>query len=146
MSPFIVDSSVALKWIIPENGSPEALFIRERARLTAPDLLIVECVNACWKYVRRREILAEEAVLAIGVLERLDVELVSVRLLAESTIQLSIELAHPAYDCTYLALALRRGCPFVTADQKLVAKVRASANHSVASSVRSLSEAAEQLA
>jgi predicted nucleic acid-binding protein len=31
-----------------------------------------------------------------------------------------MDLQHPVYDCVYLALALQRGLPLVTADQRLV--------------------------
>jgi predicted nucleic acid-binding protein len=142
---FIVDASVVLKWIVPENGSADALVVRSKARLSAPELLMMECVNACWKYAQRREISAEEAILAVGVLERVDIELVSLRHLVGPTLRLSNALAHPAYDCAYLALALQRQCPFVTADEKLIAKVRGSRIENLAASVRSLPEVAAQL-
>jgi len=35
-------------------------------------------------------------------------------------------LGHPAYDCTYLALAQAMNCELVTADETFVRKVRAS--------------------
>ena len=41
--------------------------------------------------------------------------------------RLAIELDHPAYDCIYLALALERGVPFVTADQRLLRRAAQSA-------------------
>jgi len=42
----------------------------------------------------------------------------------ESATRLAIELDHPAYDCLYLALAVENGCRFVTADERLVKKIR----------------------
>jgi predicted nucleic acid-binding protein len=36
----------------------------------------------------------------------------------------AIELDHPAYDCLYLALAVENDCRFVTADERLVNKIR----------------------
>ena len=46
MSLLVVDASVALKWVIPEDGSILALALRREHRFTAPDLLIAECANA----------------------------------------------------------------------------------------------------
>ena len=40
--------------------------------------------------------------------------------LTAEAVGLSIRLQHPAYDCFYLALARRTGCPLVTADRRLV--------------------------
>jgi predicted nucleic acid-binding protein len=37
---------------------------------------------------------------------------------------LSLIYDHPVYDCFYLALALLENCPFVTADETLVRKLR----------------------
>jgi predicted nucleic acid-binding protein len=42
----------------------------------------------------------------------------------ESATRLAIQLDHPAYDCLYLALAVENGCRFVTADERLVHKIR----------------------
>jgi predicted nucleic acid-binding protein len=50
--------------------------------------------------------------------------LVPSRALLESATRLAIELDHPAYDCLYLALAVENDCRFVTADKRLVNKIR----------------------
>jgi predicted nucleic acid-binding protein len=36
---------------------------------------------------------------------------------------MSIEIDHPAYDCLYLALAIEKGCSFVTADERFLRKL-----------------------
>ena len=46
------------------------------------------------------------------------------RILLEPAIEISFDLRHPVYDCVYLALALQRQVPLVTADERLVAAVR----------------------
>jgi hypothetical protein len=51
-------------------------------------------------------------------------ELVPTRVLMESATRPTIELDHPAYDCLYLALAVENGCRFVTADERLVHRIR----------------------
>jgi predicted nucleic acid-binding protein len=39
------NASVALKWVVEEQGTPEALALRQRAKLIAPELLVAECAN-----------------------------------------------------------------------------------------------------
>ena len=118
-----VDASIAIKWVIEETGTQEALALRKSAKLIAPDLLISECANILWKKVQRKELHKDEALLAARLLQGAEIELVPTRSLLEATAQLAIELAHPAYDCVYLALAMERGCRFVTADDRLLRKI-----------------------
>ncbi len=123
MKALVVDASVAIKWVVEEPGSREALALL-KARLRAPDLLIPECANILWKKARRGELTEAEARLAARLLERADVDLVPMRRLLEPATKLSIELDHPAYDCLYLVLAEVGGCDFITADEWLCSKVR----------------------
>ena len=41
----VVDASVALKWVIEEDGSEAAQALVVRHPLAAPDLLMIECAN-----------------------------------------------------------------------------------------------------
>lgn len=125
MSKFVIDASIAVKWVVDEPGTAEALALRRHA-LAAPDLLVAECANILWKKVRLQEISAQEAALAARLLERADIELAPMRLLLAEAARFAIALDHPAYDCIYLALARVQGCGFVTADDKFVRKLRAS--------------------
>jgi predicted nucleic acid-binding protein len=122
VSTFVIDASLAIKWVIDEPGTREALSLR-RHRLLAPDLLVAECANILWKKVRRKELSEDEAVLAARLLARADVEFAPMRALLEPATRLALALDHPAYDCTYLALAQLRGCDFVTADEALAQKM-----------------------
>ena len=63
MSPLVIDASIAIKWVIEEEGTAEALLLRNKARLRAPDLLAAECANILWKKAQRKELSAEEAVI-----------------------------------------------------------------------------------
>ena len=64
MNALVIDASIAVKWVVEERGTPEALTIRRRAKLVAPDLLAVGCANILWKKVQRQELSKEEAWLA----------------------------------------------------------------------------------
>ena len=65
----------------------------------------------------------DEAVLAAGLLQRADVELLPTRTLLSAATSIAIELDHPAYDCVYAALAVANNCSFVTADESFVRKL-----------------------
>ena len=124
MSDLVIDASVAIKWVIEEDGTAEALALR-RQRLTAPDLLIPECANILWKKVRRNELSAEEAAFAGRLLANADIELAPTRPLMDAAMEIAVLLDHPAYDCMYLALAEQNDVTFVTADSRLISKGRA---------------------
>lgn len=124
MTSFVIDASVAIKWVIAEPDSPQAVNLR-RHRLLAPDLLVIECANILWKKVRRGELSADEALLAARLLARADIELAPMRRLLEPATRLSIALDHPAYECVYLALSEVSGCTVVTADEALCRKALA---------------------
>lgn len=122
MTPLVIDASVAVKWVVAEAGTDDALALR-RTRLIAPDLLAAECANILWKKARRGEMTADEASLAARLLERADIDLKPMRALLDVATRLAVTLDHPAYDCIYLALAEAEGCPFVTADDRLLRKI-----------------------
>ncbi|MEA3069039.1 MAG: hypothetical protein QOD29_485, partial [Alphaproteobacteria bacterium] len=119
----VIDASIAVKWVVEEDGTPEALAIRQKARLIAPDLLIAESANILWKKVQRRELVKQEALIAARLLQGADIELLPMRSLCETATRISIEVNHPAYDCLYLALAVEKQCRFVTADDRFLKKL-----------------------
>ena len=119
MDAAIVDASVAVKWVIEEEGSAMARRL-SRIPLEAPDLLLVECANILWKKARLGDLTAAEAKERLERLLRAPVRLAASRDLLTPALELSLELRHPVYDCLYLALAQRRGVPLVTADERLV--------------------------
>lgn len=123
MKTLVIDASVAVKWVIEEEGTAAALALRKGHRLIAPDLLVAECANILWKKVRRCELTAQEGDLAAKLLQRADVDLMPMRPLFPAALRLAILLDHPAYDCVYLALALERRARFVTADERLLRKI-----------------------
>jgi predicted nucleic acid-binding protein len=120
---FVIHASIALKWVVEEDGTAEALALRRKAKLIAPELLAVECANILWRKVQRDELSTAEALLAARLLQTADIEFLPTRQLLEPATRIAIELHHPAYDCLYLALAAEHDCPFVTADKQFVRKV-----------------------
>jgi len=123
----VVDASVAVKWVVPEQGSKEAELLLDHG-LVAPDLLFAECANILWKKVRRGELTEDEAEIAGQTLEQADLTIVSARAYVIRATAIAVELDHPAYDGIYLALAEALQLRLVTADDRLIRKVGQSAN------------------
>ncbi|MCY3826801.1 MAG: type II toxin-antitoxin system VapC family toxin [Candidatus Dadabacteria bacterium] len=141
MSRYVIDASVAIKWVVEEGGTAEALDVLRNARLSAPDLLIAECANILWKKVLQSDISEDEALLKAQLLEHAEIELLPTRHLLGSATALAVKLNHPAYDCLCLALALNTGRPFVTADERFRRKVSEHPSGRFSDMVLSLSEA-----
>ncbi len=142
MTGFVIDASIAVKWVVEEPGTPEALALRRKARLIAPELLVAECANILRKKVQRKELTREEALLAARLLQAAEVELLPMRSLLEKATRMAIQLDHPAYDCLYLALAVETDCRFVTADDRFLAKLAEGRHKALRTSAILLTEAA----
>lgn len=123
MSGFVIDASVLIKTVLDEEGSAEAVALLRRGGATAPDLIVTECANILWKKTRKGELLADEAALIARVLTQAPLAIVPTRTFLENTVRLAVSLDHPAYDCAYVALAIDRGCPLVSADFRLIDKL-----------------------
>ena len=139
MSGFVVDASVAVKWVVDEGGSGLAAALLDHP-LAAPDLLYPECANILWKKAARRELTAEEADVAAAALAVAEVEVYATRAQFAAATRIALALGHPTYDCFSLALAEALGRPLVTADERLTSMVRADPSRRFAEVVLSLAE------
>ena len=143
MNTLVIDASIAIKWVVAEDSTPEAMVLRQKAKLMAPDLLVAECANIFWKKVQRGELLKAEALLGARLLQGAEIELLPTRSLFETATRVSIEISHPAYDCLYLVLAVERKCQFITADQRFLRKLHQGRQHTFRDRAISLIEAAK---
>jgi len=123
VNTFVIGASIAVKWVVEEDGTAQALALCQRSKLIAPQLLVAECANILWKKVQREELLKEEALLAARLLQGAEIELLPMQSLLEAAVRMSIEIDHAAYDCVYLALAIDNKCQFVTADERFLRKI-----------------------
>lgn len=121
MARWVVDASTAAKWLAPEPESAQADALLGEA-LSAPDLLFAEVANVLWKKVSRREMDAATADAAVRWLRQVPLRVVDCGALMREATALSLRLDHPAYDCFYLALAMRGDGRLVTADRRLAAR------------------------
>jgi predicted nucleic acid-binding protein len=120
----VVDASVAVKWFLVEPGRPEAMRLLDRGHsLIAPELVVAEVINAVWKRLVGGGVEPEQAVGVPGALADFFSELRPIAPLGERTLEIAMELRHPAYDCFYLALAEERDAQLVTADRRLLGRL-----------------------
>ena len=121
---WVIDASVAAKWLAPEPDSPlaEALLDDE---LAVPDLLFAEVGNILWKKQLRGEMDAAATQLGARWLLQVSLQVHDSASLLADALALAVQLQHPAYDCFYLALARRADVPLVTADRRLHARCHA---------------------
>ncbi len=120
----VIDASVACKWFIgePRADRAEELLAGDET-LIAPDLIIPEVCHVARLKLRRSEITADQASAMVDGLPELLDETVPAVQLAARALAIASALAHPAYDCFYLALAELRDTRLVTADRRLTGRL-----------------------
>ncbi len=123
---FVVDASVAVKWVLPEPGADRARslleeYARGAAELLAPDIYVAEVSNVLWKRTHLTgDLIEDDAREALDSLSAALPALVPSAALASQALELALTFGQSLYGCLYVALALRAGRPLVTADQRLV--------------------------
>jgi predicted nucleic acid-binding protein len=127
MTGYVVDASVAVKWLVDEVYSDEAAQLLDADLiLIAPELLFAEAANALWALCRRGDLSPADYAEACDVLISAPISVPrSLHQLAASAARLALDLDHPVYDCFYLALGVQEQYAVVTADRRFYAKVRA---------------------
>jgi predicted nucleic acid-binding protein len=122
----VIDASVAIKWVITEEGTEAANRLRwSGAAFHAPDLIVPEAGNILWKKTQRGELTPAEAEFACGLLRLAKIEIHAMGKHASLALRMAALLGHPVYHTTYLALARALDMPMVTADRRLVNKLAA---------------------
>jgi predicted nucleic acid-binding protein len=114
----IIDASVAVHWLVSTAFSNSARRYLA-AGLAAPGFIRIETANALLKYCRAGHIDASNIVPAILKLDSIFENFADDRDLIAEAAHWAVRLNHPVYDCLYLALAIRRDEPLVTADRRL---------------------------
>lgn len=120
MKTYIIDASVAVKWVIQEPRRAEARrFVNPDISCIAPDFIVHECLSAIQKKVARKEISEDAGWRSYTVLvQETPLILVNSSSLTQRAYQLANILHHAIYDCYYLALAEVKNVVLVTADKK----------------------------
>jgi predicted nucleic acid-binding protein len=134
---WIIDASVAFGWFASCKQSNKAVELLEQTQpfqRMAPDLLLIELLNAGWKSHRAGSITSSQLEAMASLTPQLLGTVVKTdRTLLQTALAWCTRLDHPAYDCLYLALAEQRNGTLVTADQRLLkALSRAESGSSIA--------------
>ena len=122
---FVLDASIALAWVFPDETSEVANLLRKGLRTgeaIAPPLLVYEIGNALLNAVRRGRISGAERRKLCGVLAALPIEVdsLSAPRVWGAASDLAEEHGITIYDASYLELAVRTGLPLATLDHALV--------------------------
>lgn len=136
---WVVDASVAAKWLAPEPDSPLAETLLDD-ELIVPDLLYAEVGNILWKKQLRGEMDAATVQIGVRWLLQFPMQVHDSAGLLSDAVALALQLQHPAYDCFYLALARRADVALVSADQWLHARCRAADEAKLGVRMRLLNE------
>jgi predicted nucleic acid-binding protein len=127
---YIVDSSVAFKWEVPEQDTDKALRLRDGYRsavheLRAPDFFPMEIGHALARAERQNRIKPPDGWAAwLAIMADKPVLLPSYPLMPRAY-GIASAAQHGVYDYLYIALAEREKCELITADDALVKKFQA---------------------
>lgn len=122
---FVLDASVALRWVLPVPHSGKALQLRDEYlnqvhELLAPDIFLAEAANALTKAEGQKIIPVGESIHLYGKIVLAAPAFHPYLFLTARALDISSQTRSAFYDCLYVALAEREGCEMVTADDKLI--------------------------
>lgn len=128
---YVLDSSVAFKWLVPEADTAKALRLLDDSDngihdLIAPDIFPVELVHALTRAERQSRVTPAEGASLVKDLYAHLPPLHPYLPLLPRAYEISSNMRIGVYDCLYVALAERENCEFVTADDKLIKKLQGS--------------------
>lgn len=129
---YVIDTSIAAKWYIPEDHSAEArLYMGSGIDRHAPDLLPIEAGHALLKRVRsadpNRHLPRDQARRVVAALRAsAPIQYHPSLSLLEPAFALAEQIGASIYDGLFLALAIQLDGRIVTADRKFYDKIVAS--------------------
>lgn len=122
---YVLDASVALKWVLREPDSPRALRLRDDARAAvhqflAPDTFPVEIGHALVRAERRGRVSRADGWPWWQLVMAEAPALVPYFPLMPRAYAIASAGGGGVYDCMYVALAEREACELITADDRLI--------------------------
>ena len=126
MKRIVVDGSVAVKWLVPEQHASAALrLLHENAGLVAPDIILAEVGNVLWKKWFRGELEADAVPEMMIDFRKIPLQLFDTDYLFINAWDIAKKFSRSFYDSLYVALAVKNNCRMVTADLKLYNALKA---------------------
>lgn len=127
MTSFVLDASVAAKWMLPAKGEllrPEAYRLLDSygagdVSLLVPDIFWEECGNIAWKAVRQQRFSRADAELALLSMIGRNIPTISTSKLLQDALSLALDFDRAVYDCLYVILAVQSQTELITADERL---------------------------
>jgi predicted nucleic acid-binding protein len=122
---YVLDSNVALKWVLRESDSDKARQLRadyqqQIHQLLAPDVFPIEVAHALARSERRGIITPAQGPIFLADILASQPKLDPYVPLLWRAYAISSQARIGVYDCLYVALAEREGCELLTADERLI--------------------------
>jgi predicted nucleic acid-binding protein len=122
---YVLDSNIALKWVLPEADSDKARrqrgeFQNQIHDLLAPDVFPIEVAHGLARAERRGVIVQGEADRLLTNVLSTPPQFLPYLLLLKRALEIASPARIGVYDCLYVALAEQEGCNLLTADDRLV--------------------------
>jgi predicted nucleic acid-binding protein len=121
---YVLDSNVALKWVLPEHDTPKAVrllneFRRGAHELLAPDVFPIEVAHSLARAERKGTIRPPMGARRLFNVLSSAPSLHPYLPLLPRAFAIASSAKIGVYDCLYVALAEREGCTLLTGDLKL---------------------------
>jgi len=125
----VLDASIALSWVFPDEHGPLAETVMERVGAEGamvPSIWVLEVLNALVVGERCGRITPADVTAAVSLLGDLPIETQTNSITGHGAQVLAFARAHnlSTYDAAYLELAARLGAPLATLDGRLAAAAR----------------------
>lgn len=126
---YVLDSAVALRWVLPEEDASKAMQLRQRLwdghdEMFAPEVFAVEVAHSLTRAERQHRILLGQAKQFLGLILAAPPNFYPSLSMIDRAVEISSTHRIGVYDCLYIALAEQLGCDMITCDERLVANLQ----------------------
>lgn len=120
MARFVVESTVVMKWFVPETHSSDAARLLEgRHELLANDMLLPESSGIISRKARLGELTLKDCREVFTAVQAVPVNIYPSKDLLEGALEITVAMDRPLSDGLNLALAVQQDCRLVTARKSL---------------------------
>lgn len=131
MADCIVDTNVALKWVLNEPDSADAVRVANDiaaagGKFLLVDIARVEALNVIWQQYHRRLLSETRARSALADFQQIPLVIIETEPILDDAFDLALQFDIAVYDACFVAAVKQAGCLGVTADAPLVKKIGSS--------------------